>query len=271
MAIDLVSHDEIVNAVISSAGGSVFKHTGDGVMATFESAGASAEAAVEIQRAIGAHAWQVPEGIQVRVTLHSGSAHERRGDLFGLQVNRLARLLSCCPPGAVLVSEATAALIADGLPVGLSMLDLGRVELRGVGRSEELRCLVGKHLVPVDPQDVVGPASRRSGSLPPIDDDLVGRTAEIVTVLDAVTAHPVVSIVGVGGMGKTRLALEAAALADFADGAWWCDLTTATSPDSGTGECLDRNRRTPVGGPINGRGRRRSSERATRIGRARQL
>jgi predicted ATPase/class 3 adenylate cyclase len=232
MAVDLASHDQIVNAVIASAGGGVFKHTGDGVMATFESADASAEAAAEIQRAIGAHAWRVPEGIRVRVALHSGSAHERGGDLFGLQVNRLARLLSCCPPGAVLVSEATAALIADGMPAALGLVDLGRVQLRGVGRPEVVACLVGEHLVAVDPQDVGGRASGRVGSLPPIDDELVGRTAEIVTVLDAVAAHPVVSIVGVGGMGKTRLALEAAAVARFADGAWWCDLTTATSPDA---------------------------------------
>jgi predicted ATPase/class 3 adenylate cyclase len=232
MAIDLVSHDEIVNAVVASVGGVVFKHTGDGVMATFDSADASAEAAVEIQRAIRMHAWEVPEGIQVRVALHSGSAHERGGDLFGLQVNRLARLLSCCPPGAVLVSEATAALLADEMPAGLVLVDLGQVQLRGVGRSEAVACLAGEHLVAVDPQDVVGPASRRVGSLPAIDDELVGRTEEIVTVLDAVAAHPVVSIVGVGGMGKTRLALEAAAVADIADGVWWCDLTTATSPDA---------------------------------------
>src|SRR3954454_21187205 len=175
MAIDLASHDEIVDAAIASAGGGVFKHTGDGVMATFENARASAQAAVEIQRAIGAHVWQVPEGIQVRVALHSGSAHERRGDLFGLPVNRLARLLSRCPPGAVLVSEATAALLADGMPAGLALLELGKVELRGVGRSEAVLCLVGEHLGAVDPQDVVGPARPRASSLPTIDDDLVGR------------------------------------------------------------------------------------------------
>lgn len=232
MAVDLVSHDEMVSAAIVSAGGRVFKHTGDGAMATFESATDSAEAAVEIQRAVGEHVWQVPDGIRVRVALHSGSVHERDGDLFGPPVNRLARLLSRCSPGAVIVSEATASLLADGIPDGLGLREIGRVELRDVGRSEAVHCLVGDHLESVEVCEAVVPAGRPVGLLPPIDDDLVGRTGEIGAVLDAIGAHPVVSIVGVGGMGKTRLALESAAVAGLPDGAWWCDLTAATSPEA---------------------------------------
>jgi predicted ATPase len=232
MAVDLVSHDEMVSAAIVSAGGRVFKHTGDGAMATFESATASAEAAAEIQRAIGGHVWRVPDGIRVRVALHSGSVHERDGDLFGPPVNRLARLLSRCSPGAVIVSEATASLLADGIPDGLGLREIGRVELRDVGRSEAVHCLVGDHLESIEVFEAVVPAGRPVGLLPPIDDDLVGRTGEIGEVLDAIAAHPVVSIVGVGGMGKTRLALESASVAGLPDGAWWCDLTAATSPEA---------------------------------------
>jgi predicted ATPase/class 3 adenylate cyclase len=231
MAVDLVAHDERVNAAVAAAGGRVFKHTGDGAMATFASASASAAAAAEIQRAIGTHAWMVRDGIRVRVALHSGSVHERGGDLFGPPVNRLARLLARCPPDAVLVSESTASLLADGIPSGLTLRELGRIELRDVGQSEAVHSLVGDHLAIVDPREVLGKSAVR-GSLPPIDDDLVGRGGEIEAVLDAITAHPVVSIVGVGGMGKTRLALEAAAVAELPDGAWWCDLTAATSPEA---------------------------------------
>ncbi len=232
MAVDLVAHDEVVNEAIAAAGGRVFKHTGDGVMATFESAAASAVAAAEVQRAISSHVWSVPDGVRVRVALHSGSVHERDGDLFGPPVNRLARLLSRCSAGAVIVSEATASLLADGMPDGLDVIEIGRVELRDVGRSEAVYRLVGEHLESIELREVVDAAGTRVGSLPPLDDDLVGRSAEIAAVLDAIAVHPVVSVVGVGGMGKTRLALETAAAAGLPDGAWWCDLTAATSSDA---------------------------------------
>lgn len=229
MAADLDTHDELVIGAIAATGGRVFKHTGDGVMATFDGAVASAVAASAIQRAIAGQAWLVPDGVRVRAALHSGGVHEREGDLFGPTVNRLARLLSRSSSGAVLVSETTASLLTNDMPDGLGLRELGRIELRDVGHSEAVHCLVGEHLVAVDAYDVIGATGARVGSLPQIDDDLVGRAREIAAVLDAIAAHPVVSIVGVGGMGKTRLALESAAAVDLPDGAWWCDLTAATN------------------------------------------
>ena len=144
MAHDLVEQDEVVVGAIEAAGGRVFKHTGDGVMATFEDAAASAVAAAQIQRQLAVREWRVPGGVRVRVGLHWGSVHERGGDLFGPPVNRLARLLSRCPPEAVLVSEATAALLVDGMPAGLGLSELGRVELKDVGRAEVVSCLEGE-------------------------------------------------------------------------------------------------------------------------------
>ena len=234
MAVDLPVHDEVVVGAVAAAGGRVFKHTGDGVMATFESAAASVAAAAEIQRGLAAREWGVPGGVRVRVGLHSGSVHERNGDLFGSPVNRLARLLAKCPPGAVLVSEATAALLGDGMPLEVSLRELGQVELRDVGRIELVHCLVGDGLAVVDPAEVVDAGGSR-GRLPPVDAELVGRSAEIAAVVDALEGHVLVSVVGVGGMGKTRLAVETAATVEYADGAWWCDLTAATTPDSGPG------------------------------------
>ena len=232
MEADLVTHDELVLGAIAAAQGRMFKHTGDGMMATFESAAASARAAAAIQRAIAEAGWRVTDRIRVRIALHSGGVHQRDGDLFGPSVNRLARLLSHCPPGGVLVSEATAALLADSMPDGLALRELGPIELRDVGRTEIVHCLEGAGITEIDADAVLGTAAHRVGSLPLPDAELVGRTAEIAAVLDALDAHSIVSIVGVGGMGKTRLALEAASTAGFADGAWWCDLAAATTPDA---------------------------------------
>ncbi len=231
MARDLVVHDEVVVGVIEAAGGRVFKHTGDGVMATFEDAAASAVAAAQIQRHLAVREWRVPGGVRVRVGLHSGSVHERGGDLFGPPVNRLARLLSRCPPDAVLVSEATAALLVDGMPAGLGLRELGRVELKDVGRQEVVSCLEGEGLAAVDAAEVVGTMVARGGPLPPVDTELVGRSSELSGVVDALSAHALVSLVGVGGMGKTRLAVEAATVVATSSAVWWCDLTAATVPE----------------------------------------
>ena len=228
-------------------------------------------AAAEVQRLIGSHVWRVPDGVRVRVALHSGSVHERDGDLFGPPVNRLARLLSRCSPGAVIVSEATASLLTDGMPDGLDLNEIGRVELRDVGRSESVYCLVGEHLASIELHEDLDAAGTRVGSLPPIDDDLVGRSAEIAAVLDAIAVHPVVSIVGVGGMGKTRLALETAAAAGLPDGAWWCDLTAATSPGRGTRDGVGRGRGASVRGTISGREPRRPPRDSLHARRVRQL
>jgi predicted ATPase len=131
-----------------------------------------------------------------------------------------------------LVAEATAGLLGDGMPEGVGLRELGRVELRDVGRSEVVYCLTAEHLAALDVRDVVGSTDARRGWLPAIEDELVGRSAEIGAVVDAIDAFGVVSIVGVGGMGKTRLALEAATAAKFPDGAWWCDLAAVTAPDA---------------------------------------
>ncbi len=121
MAGALARHDELVADAINSVGGAVFKHTGDGVAAVFGDARQAIQAASRVQLAIGGEAWDVPGGVRVRVAIHSGAVHERDGDMFGPTVNRSARLLGCCPGGAVMVSEVTAGLLGDELPDGLSL------------------------------------------------------------------------------------------------------------------------------------------------------
>ena len=108
MSDELARHDALVTRSIVDAGGAVFKHTGDGMAATFPEPDQALAAASAVQRAIGSEPWSVPGGVRVRVAIHSGAVHERDGDMFGPAVNRSARLLGCCPAGAVMVSEVTA-------------------------------------------------------------------------------------------------------------------------------------------------------------------
>ncbi len=235
MAADLEAHDRLVRGVVEAAAGTVFKHTGDDMIAVFDDPVAAVSAAAGIQRAVGDTTWRQSEGLQVRAAVHSGVVYERDGDMFGTAVNKLARILSACPSGAVLVSNAVAVLLAERAPDDLEVRALGEVTFSGFTASEPVHALSGAGLVEIDALATATDGTRRrGGSLPTIDDQLVGRDDELAAIWTAIDRARLITLVGVGGMGKTRLALEVAAGAtqSFADGAWWIDLSAATAPEA---------------------------------------
>jgi hypothetical protein len=212
----LVAHDKVLRSAIEAHDGFLFSHTGDGVVAAFTSPKYAVDAAVAAQRAL-----ELP----VRMGLATGEAELREGDYFGTVLNRAARVMAAGHGGQVLLADSTA-----GLLTGVNLVDLGPRRLRDVS-------------VPIGLFQVQAPGLRTDfpplraldvspGNLRPAITSFIGREAEAAELQVAVKSHRLVTLTGVGGVGKTRLATEVAArLADeFPDGVWFFDLAAVADP-----------------------------------------
>jgi predicted ATPase len=225
-------HDGVLRAVIAAQGGAVFKTIGDAFCAAFEDARAAALAAVTIQRALQDDEFSAAGGVRFRIALHTGVADERDGDYFGPAVNRVARLLSLAHGGQILLSGTTADVVSGSLERGLTLRDLGKHRLKDIPEPLEIHQLLADG-IPSDfpPLRAQNPAP---GNLPSETTSFVGRENETDEIANLVREHRLVTLVGAGGIGKTRLALHAAGalVAHFDDGVWFVEL--APISDAGT-------------------------------------
>jgi predicted ATPase/class 3 adenylate cyclase len=228
----LARHDAILNQAVESTGGRVVKATGDGIHAAFPTAQAALEAALSAQLALADEPWGQVGPLQVRMGLHTGIAELRDGDYFGPTLNRAARIMSVANPGQVLCSQATADLVRDTLPADVSLIELGRHALRDLQRPELVSQLTHPDLPREFPPLLTVDAY--PGNLPRQVTTFVGRQQEVETISHLVTERPLVTLTGVGGVGKTRLAVQVAAevVPEFSDGAWLCELAPVTDPEA---------------------------------------
>ena len=164
------------------------------------------------------------------MAVHTGEVEERNGDFFGPTMNRAARLMAIGHGGQVLVSQATQAIVRDA--DGIEMLDLGEHHLRDLTRPER----VFQVLVTGRPDEFppLRSLDARATNLPVQLTTFIGRAEEVQRVRELLHHHRVVTITGVGGVGKTRVAFQVAAdaMEDHRDGAWSCELAAATDDDS---------------------------------------
>ena len=194
----------------------MFKHTGDGVCAVFASPRAAVDAAVDAQRAL-----ELP----VRMGIATGEAELRGGDYFGTVLNRAARVMAAGHGGQILLDGATAGLIS-----GVDLIDLGPRRLRDIAKPVDVfqvRAAGLQHEFP--PLKTLDSAP---GNLRPSTTSFIGREAELAELETVLKAHRLVTLTGVGGVGKTRLALEVAArvAGDFPDGVLVIELAPVGDP-----------------------------------------
>jgi len=234
MAAASARNDHIVREQIEASGGHVFKAVGDAHRAVFADPVAALSSAVAIQRAVSAEPWASTVPIRVCMALHSGACAERDGDYVGPVVNRAARLLDVGHGGQILVTAATYALLADRLPGGVGLRDLGEQRLRDLGRAERVFQVTGPGLAEGFGvlRSLDDPALRHN--LPSQATSFVGRTAELAELRALVSGGSrLVTIAGPAGIGKSRLALQAAAdaLDGSGDGAWLAELAPVAEPE----------------------------------------
>jgi predicted ATPase len=216
MRVALAAHDEVLRAAIEAHGGWLFKHTGDGVAAAFASPRCAVDAAVAAQCEL-----ELP----VRIGLATGEAELREGDYFGAVLNRAARVTAAGHGGQVLLDGTTA-----GLCSSIELMALGPRRLRDIAKPVEMFQVLAvglrREFPPLKTLDAT------PGNLRPQTTSFIGREAELAEVEEALKAHRLVTLTGVGGVGKTRLALEVAGhLADeFPDGVWFFELAAVADP-----------------------------------------
>jgi len=212
----LVVHDKVLRTAIEAYDGFLFSHTGDGFVAAFASPMSAVNAAIDAQRELG---------LPVRMGLATGEAELRDGDYFGTVLNRAARVMAAGHGGQILLAGSTAELLS-----GVDLVDLGPRRLR------DLPTPITVFQVQADGLRTDFPSLRTldpsPGNLRPQTTSFIGRESQVAELQAAIKAHRLVTLTGVGGVGKTRLAVEVAAcLADeFPDGVWFFELAAVADP-----------------------------------------
>jgi predicted ATPase/class 3 adenylate cyclase len=218
-------HEVLISAGVGDHGGLLVKSKGEGdsTFSVFASSSDAARAAVETQLALQREPWPPGGEVRVRAALYTGDAELRGGDYYGAAPNRCARLRAAAHGGQIVCSEATEASLT-GLSGGISLRDLGLQRLRDVARAERVFQLDHDDLrVDFPPLRTLGVRN----NLPPERTNFIGRHADLAALRKQLATHHLVTLVGVGGSGKTRLAIKAASgeLERFPDGIFFADLS----------------------------------------------
>src|SRR5213083_3016190 len=225
----LARHDEIVADCVLAHNGAIILERGEGdsVFAVFERASDAVAAGCAIQRAFRLEAWPAHVPLCVRMAIHTGEAD---ADYRGPHVNRAARIRAIGHGEQILVSGVTAGIVRGTLPENAALIDLGQHRLRDVAETEHVFQLRHPELREEFPP--LKSLSNFRQNLPVQLTSFIGRERERETVRSLINDHRVVTLIGSGGCGKTRLAIQVGAdlLEQFPDGVRFVDLAPLSDP-----------------------------------------
>ncbi|HEY5572790.1 MAG TPA: BTAD domain-containing putative transcriptional regulator, partial [Anaerolineales bacterium] len=248
-------HTEILYGCAEAHGGQVYKVIGDGLQIAFRTPVDAILAAVAAQRHLFSEDWGEMPALRVRMGIHTGPAELRDGDYVpGLTFFRVSHIMSAGHGGQILISLATTELVRDHLAEEFSLKDLGEYRFKGLSQAEHIFQVA----VPDLPRDFP-PLAAELGyrhNLPVEVSPFIGREEEVAAVVRLIQDPPqpplkggekrpplirgeqraecrLVTILGPGGVGKSRLALQAArrVLSQYSDGVWYVPLASLSSPE----------------------------------------
>jgi predicted ATPase/class 3 adenylate cyclase len=218
----LAQHRQVLRAAFAAHNGIEIGTEGDSFFVAFALASDAVAAAVKAQRGLeGGRVW-------VRMGLDAGEPLLTREGYVGMVVHRAARISAVAHGGQVLLSEAVAKLVEDRLPVDVGLRDLGHVRLKDLTKPEHVYQVLHPQLRESFP--ALRSLERTPNNLPQQLTSFVGREREQAEVRRLLQTARLVTLIGVGGLGKTRLSLQVAGevIDEYAGGVWCVELAPLT-------------------------------------------
>lgn len=214
-------HRKLLRAAWEAHHGHEVKTIGDAFFVVFSDSGSAVAAAIAAQRALAADRWPG----RVRIGMHTGYARPTEGDYTALVVHQAARIAGAARGGQILLTEETAAEIDESL-----ILPLGRFRVRDFDRPIPLYAAAAEGMAANDAQPRVPPADGHNLARPTTS--IVGRGDDLTRLGERVVPGRLTTLVGPGGVGKTRLAIEVGleVADDWEHGVWFIDLAPLDDP-----------------------------------------
>ena len=227
----LARHDALLHDAIAAHGGHVYNTVGDAFCAAFARPTDAIATAAAAQAALQAEAWPLGAALYVRMALHIGHAVLQGGDYFGPAVDHAKCMLPAVHGGQVVLTGVLEGILADQALPGLTFRDLGAHQLKDLSRPVRLFQLLAPGIRAEFPP--LATLDRQAHNLPVQLTDFVGRRRELAALAELLAEARLLTLTGVGGTGKTRLALQLAAdVAErFPDGVWLAELAALTDAD----------------------------------------
>jgi predicted ATPase/class 3 adenylate cyclase len=221
-------HDRVTRQAVKRHRGRVVKSTGDGIHAVFDDPADAVAAALQMQLTLADPAATAGLELRLRCGLHVGADEYRDGDFYGQAVNRAARIMSVAHGGQTLLSQAIIDSVGERMPPGATRRDLGHVRLRDLTSPERVYQLEHAQLRAQFPP--LRSLESTPNNLPQQLNSFVGRERELAEAKQRLATSRLVTLLGMGGIGKSRLSIQLGAdlLDDYRDGVWLVEFAPLT-------------------------------------------